>query len=75
MLVIEGPKVNTEYTLEFSNSNNVTIGRKDKNEISLNEDHHLSNIHAKIYFYENNFYLEDMGSTNGYFFIFFIINF
>lgn len=37
------------------------------------DDHHLSNIHARIYFIEDKFILEDLTSTNGYF-IYFIIH-
>lgn len=43
----------------------ITLGRKDDNSILLNNDHFVSSYHAKIYVRNNEFYLEDLASTNG----------
>lgn len=43
----------------------ITLGRKDDNSIILNNDHFVSSYHAKIYVRNNEFYLEDLASTNG----------
>lgn len=43
-----------------------SIGRKSTADFAFTEDHHLSNIHAKIVLIDGFIYLEDMGSTNGY---------
>ncbi|KAL4468271.1 hypothetical protein ABPG72_015807 [Tetrahymena utriculariae] len=57
------------YKLEIKNSGEqpgfVSIGRKPSNKIKLPDDQHLSNVHAKIYFMNNQFFLEDNASTNG----------
>ena len=47
-----------------------TIGRKVNNKMSFSEDLHMSNLHCKISFAGSKFVLEDMASTNGYFFKF-----
>lgn len=44
--------------------NTVTIGRKDDNAIVLS-DTFVSSNHAKLYVRNNDFYLEDLDSTNG----------
>jgi len=36
------------------------------------DDHHLSNIHSRIQYYDNKFIIEDMDSTNGYLYFFLI---
>lgn len=43
----------------------ITLGRKEDNSILLNNDHFVSSYHAKIYVRNNEFYLEDLASTNG----------
>lgn len=43
----------------------VTLGRKDDNSLIINNDHFVSSYHAKIYVRNNEFYLEDLASTNG----------
>lgn len=43
---------------------NTVIGRGKKNEISI-PDPFLSVNHARIFFADGEFYLEDLGSTNG----------
>ncbi len=42
----------------------VTLGRKDNNTIVLN-DRFVSSYHAKIYLKNNEYFLEDLQSTNG----------
>ncbi|MDU3645795.1 MAG: FHA domain-containing protein [Clostridium perfringens] len=44
----------------------ISIGRREDNSIVLN-DHFVSSYHAKIYVKNNDFYLEDLASTNGTF--------
>jgi len=43
---------------------NTTIGRSKKNDIYI-PDPFLSSSHARIFFADGEYYLEDMGSTNG----------
>lgn len=43
----------------------ITLGRKDDNSLIINNDHFVSSYHAKIYVRNNEFYLEDLASTNG----------
>ncbi|MPQ42698.1 FHA domain-containing protein [Clostridium tarantellae] len=42
----------------------ITLGRREDNSIVLN-DRFVSSYHAKIYVRNNEFYLEDLASTNG----------
>lgn len=42
----------------------INIGRKEDNSICLN-DQFVSSYHAKLYVRNNDFYLEDLDSTNG----------
>lgn len=42
----------------------ITLGRKEDNSIVLS-DQFVSSYHAKIYVKNNEFYLEDLASTNG----------
>lgn len=53
--IIEGPNINTEYILKFDEVRKApySIGRKTNNDISMPDDHHMSNIHARIYFLDN----------------------
>ena len=44
----------------------ISIGRREDNSIVLN-DQFVSSYHAKIYVKNNDFYLEDLASTNGTF--------
>jgi FOG: FHA domain len=44
----------------------VSIGRRDDNSIVLT-DSFVSGHHAKLFIRNNNFYVEDLGSTNGTF--------
>ena len=63
--ILEGMHINKEFVI----NNTATIGRKGNagnGMILLGDDFHLSNTHAKIYYHDNKFYLEDLGSTNGY---------
>ena len=43
------------------------IGRKSNADLPFIDDHHLSNLHAKIYFIDSKVYIEDYSSTNGYY--------
>jgi len=49
-----------------------TIGRKQTNIIHFVDDLHMSNLHCTISLMGPKFVLEDMGSTNGYVFIFIV---
>ena len=40
------------------------MGRRANNDFAR-DDQHMSGTHAKIYFFNEKFILEDMGSTNG----------
>ena len=63
---MSSPNLKKEYNLQyFDQSKPYSIGRKNNNEFFLPDDHHLSNIHARIYYYENKFVLEDLNTTNG----------
>ena len=42
-----------------------TIGRKVNNSVNFENDLHLSNIHCKINLLDDQFYFEDLKSTNG----------
>ena len=55
-----------EYKLydSYAVRENTTIGRSRKNDICI-PDPFLSASHARIYFADGEFYLEDLGSTNG----------
>jgi len=48
------------------------MGRRNTNDF-YRDDQHMSGTHAKIYFLNGKFILEDMGSTNGYFFVLWFI--
>jgi hypothetical protein len=51
MVIIEGPNLDVTYNLVFDDRETpYNIGRKPNNEISLPDDHHLSNIHTRIYY-------------------------
>ena len=43
----------------------VTLGRHDSNDICLNNDTFVSRQHAKIYWRDGEWWLEDCNSTNG----------
>lgn len=45
----------------------INVGRKATNEINFPDDQHLSNIHSTFYQVEGVWYIEDLGTTNGYF--------
>ena len=61
--VYDGPEEyqKTVYTIFESGS----IGRKLNNHICFADDLHMSNIHCKIILINDNYFLEDMSSTNG----------
>jgi hypothetical protein len=65
--IIEGMHIGKDYIIP----NSATLGRKGHigpNTIALVDDFHLSNTHSKITYADGKFILEDLGSTNGYFF-------
>ncbi|CAK76878.1 unnamed protein product (macronuclear) [Paramecium tetraurelia] len=66
MLIIEGLNSSEKHIIALNPQKCVTtVGRKQTADLTFSEDHHLSNIHAKICLIEGRVYLEDMGSTNG----------
>ncbi|EGR31598.1 hypothetical protein IMG5_106500 [Ichthyophthirius multifiliis] len=67
LTILEGLQFSQEMVLQCDY---VSIGRKNGCKIFLPDDQHLSSIHAKIYFINQKFILEDQASTNGqtYFF-------
>lgn len=66
--IIEGPNLEDEIVLP-QQKNKLNVGRKNTNEINFPDDQHLSNIHSTIYQVEGIWYIEDLGTTNGYVFI------
>ncbi|ERK29205.1 FHA domain-containing protein [Clostridium intestinale] len=63
-VVNEGQNSNLKKGSLIHVRNTVTIGRKDDNSIILS-DTFVSGNHAKLYVRNNEFYLEDLDSTNG----------
>lgn len=57
--------VQEKLTIDLTNKNNYSIGRRIHNDF-YRDDQHMSSTHAKIYYFNGKFILEDMGSTNGY---------
>ena len=58
-----------ERTFDFTKKPSFYFGRRNNNDFAR-DDQHMSGTHAKITFSNGKFILEDMGSTNGYFFLF-----
>ena len=66
IVVLEGPNQDEIFNISLKDHNSkFLIGRKNTNDMHF-EDHHLSNLHARIYLLNNNYILEDLSSTNGY---------
>ncbi len=65
-LKLSGRPRNIEFKLydTYAVRENTTIGRNRKNDICI-PDPFLSGNHARIFFADGEFYLEDLGSTNG----------
>lgn len=63
-VVNEGQNANLKKGSLIHVRNTVTIGRRDDNSIVLS-DSFVSSNHAKLYVRNNEFYLEDLDSTNG----------
>lgn len=63
--VIEGPNLGETFTSQIPKGKS-NIGRKGTNDISFPEDQHLSNMHSTIFSIEGIWYIEDLGTTNGY---------
>lgn len=61
---IEGSELKPESIIPIRAS--ITLGRKEDNSIVLN-DQFVSSHHAKLFVRNDEFYLEDLGSTNGTF--------
>ena len=59
--VTKGPKAGTEITLD---GHPVTIGRAHEAKLVLDEDV-ASAWHAKLFFRDGQWFIEDVGSTNG----------
>jgi pSer/pThr/pTyr-binding forkhead associated (FHA) protein len=53
-----------EIVVNLSTKPTYSMGRRANNEFAR-DDQHMSGFHAKIYFFNGKFILEDMGSTNG----------
>lgn len=58
--------------MDFTSRPAFSMGRRNNNDF-YRDDQHMSGTHAKIYFLNGKFILEDMGSTNGYFFVLWFI--
>jgi predicted component of type VI protein secretion system len=63
--IIEGPNLGEIFTAQFPRGKS-NVGRKPTNDISFPEDQHLSNMHSTIFSIEGVWYIEDLGTTNGY---------
>jgi len=65
-LKLNGRPRNLNYKLydTYAVRENTTIGRSKKNDVCI-PDPFLSSSHAVIFFADGEFYLEDLGSTNG----------
>jgi hypothetical protein len=59
-LVLERPSVRFPIDIRW-----VRIGRDPSNQIVLNDDRYTSRYHAWVTFEADQFWLEDLGSTNG----------
>lgn len=58
--------VNKETNERYPLSQSVSkIGRDKANNISLNSDSYISRHHAWVLFIKGNYFVEDLGSTNG----------
>lgn len=58
--------VNKETNERYPLSQSVSkIGRDKANNISLNNDSYISRHHAWVLFIKGNYFVEDLGSTNG----------
>lgn len=59
-IVLERPSLRFPVDIHW-----VRIGRDPSNQIVLNDDRHASRYHAWITYESEQFWLEDLGSTNG----------
>lgn len=50
---------------KFNEYSAINIGRKSSNDIVIEDDSHLSNNHATIYYLEGKCYFRDLNTTNG----------
>lgn len=64
LTIYEGPCELTEAEIIIKES--AKIGRKTTNQISFQDDIHMSNMHAQINLINGAYMLEDIASTNGY---------
>jgi pSer/pThr/pTyr-binding forkhead associated (FHA) protein len=68
MQVLEGP--DQGQIIKFCLTENqpfFKVGRKTENNLSVPDDQHLSNLHARFFIIDGKVHIEDMSSTNGYF--------
>jgi pSer/pThr/pTyr-binding forkhead associated (FHA) protein len=56
-----------ELCIDLTQKPNYLFGRKNNNDFAR-DDQHMSGTHAKIFFFNGKFFLEDIDSTNGYIF-------
>ena len=64
--IIEGPNASEKPKIKLGQlKNSINIGRKPTADLNFPDDHHLSNIHAKLCLIDGKVFLEEMGSTNG----------
>ena len=64
--IYDGPEESEK--MDYKLGEGGSIGRKINNDICFPDDLHMSNLHCKISLLHDNFLLEDMASTNGYFY-------
>jgi pSer/pThr/pTyr-binding forkhead associated (FHA) protein len=46
-------------------SDELTVGRAGGCQVALNDDNYVSQLHARVFRRDGQFYVEDLGSTNG----------
>lgn len=65
LVINEGPEVGNSFEFTLNENNFYKVGRKTENHLSIVNDQHLSNLHARFYIMEDNVHIEDITSTNG----------
>ena len=66
MFVLEGPDNGENIAFTLSEENPFfKVGRKQENDLSIPDDQHLSNLHARFFLLDGEVHIEDMSSTNG----------
>ncbi|MGC8627468.1 MAG: FHA domain-containing protein [Acidimicrobiales bacterium] len=62
-LAVVGP--DRSAATSFPLAQQMTIGRSDGCTVPLPKDNFVSHVHARVFFQDNEYWVEDLGSTNG----------